>query len=207
MKNYHFSRKITVFHGRSAPEEGTLVGYGAIIETLRLPIPLPNTLSLISLKNRLYEKNGWKVLTPKYQPEDTLYKQLVFAMKYEGINLLLFKKLFLKITKTDVKEIIAIEPTGQYSRKIWFLYEWLMNEQLDIDDLSIKNFVPLLDEKLQYTIKGTRSSRHRIINNLPGTADFCPLIFKTSKLEKHISANMSDKKNTYLNSKRFTQNS
>jgi len=91
MNNNHFSRKITVFHGRSTPEEGMLVGYGAIIETLKLPVPIPETLALISQKNRRYQADGWKVLTPKYKPEDTLYKQLIFAMKYEGINLLLFK--------------------------------------------------------------------------------------------------------------------
>lgn len=198
MKNNRFSQKITVFHGRSAPEEGTLVGYGAIIDTLQLAVPLPHTLTLISLKNRRYEKDGWKVLPLKYQPEDTLYKQLVFALKYEGVNLLLFKKLFLKISRTDLKELIAIEPTGRYSRKIWFLYEWLMDDQLDIADLPIKNFIPLIDEKQQYAVKGTRSSRQRIINNLPGTVGFCPLISKTAKLEKHLSVSLSDEKNTYL---------
>ena len=86
-----FTRKISVFHGIIPPEEGYIVGYGAIIDFYQLAIPIPNVVSLISTKNRKYEKNGWMVFTPKHQPADTLYKQLVFALKYEGINLLFFK--------------------------------------------------------------------------------------------------------------------
>lgn len=198
MKNTNFSQEITVFHGRSAPETGNIAGYAAIIDALELPVPLPHTLALISKKNRRYEKDAWKVFTPKHQPEDSLYKQLVFALKYEGVNILFFKCLFSKIGSKKVKELLQIKPTGQYSRKIWFLYEWLMEKALDLPDLGIKNYVPLLDDKIQYAIKGERSPRHRIINNLPGTPGFCPLIFKTPKLETYINFNLSGKKDTYL---------
>ncbi|MEN8262761.1 MAG: Fic family protein [Nitrospirota bacterium] len=198
MKNNRFSREITVFHGQPAPERGNIAGYAAIIDKLQLPVPLPHTLALISKKTRRYEKDGWKVFTPRHQPEDSLYKQLIFALKYEGINLLFFKYLFTKLGGKEVKELLQIEPTGQYSRKIWFLYEWLMEQPLDLPDLGIKNYVPLLDDKIQYAIEGQRSPRHRIINNIPGTPGFCPLIFKTPKLEACIHSNLSDKKDNYL---------
>lgn len=59
--------------------------------------------------------------------------------------------------------------------------------------------MPLVDEKLQYAISdGYKSSRHRIINNLPGTVDFCPLIFKTPRLENYIGQNLAAQKNRYL---------
>jgi len=193
MNNKRFSQEISVFHGRMAPEKGFLVGYGAIIDEYDLSVPLPNDLSLISMKKRQYKEPGWQVYTPRHKPEDTLYKQLVFALKYEGINLLLLKKLFEVLSEEQQTELVLEEPLGQYSRRIWFLCEWLLQIKLNIDDLSTGNFVPLIDEKLQYAIEGTRSSRHRIINNLPGSIDFCPLIHKTSKLESYISANLSDK--------------
>ena len=198
MKNKRFLKKTGIFHGRSAPEEGILTGYGAIIEAFALSVPLPTRLALISAKKRLYNNEQWQVFPLSYKPEDTLYKQLVFALKYEGVNLLVFKKLFEKLTKKEIIEILAQEPLGQYSRKIWFLYEWLFNEKLRIPDLNRGNPVRLIDEKLQYAVQGESSSRHRIINNLPGTPGFCPLIFKTEKLETHINANLSDKKNDYL---------
>jgi hypothetical protein len=123
---------------------------------------------------------------------------LVFALKYEGVDLLVFKKLFECIGASTVKEILQIEPTGQYSRKVWFLYEWLMDEKLDIPDLAIKKAVPLIDEKLQYAIKGVSSPRHKIINNLPGTLNYCPIIRKTEKIEKYIQSDIRKQKSTYL---------
>lgn len=199
MKINYFSRKITIFHGRSAPEQGLLAGYGAILEAYKLPVPLPNKLSLISEKKRKYSNRDWQVFTLRHKPEDTLYKQLVFALKYEGINLLILKKLFELLEEDEISELVQIEPLGQYSRRIWFLYEWLMNKKLEITDLDRGNFIPLVNEKLQYAVKGKRSSRHRIINNLPGTREFCPLIYRTSKLDKYLSSNLSDQKNVYLN--------
>ena len=129
------------------------MGYAAIIETLKLPVPIPENIAVISEKNKKYESNGWKVFTPKHKPEESLYKQLVFALKYEGVNLLVFKKLFEKLSKKEILSLLGIEPKGLYSRKIWFLYEWLMNVKLNIPDLTIKDAVPLLDENLQFTIK------------------------------------------------------
>lgn len=50
MNNKHFSQAISVFHGRVAPESGNLVGYGAVIETLKLTVPIPNKLAFIREK-------------------------------------------------------------------------------------------------------------------------------------------------------------
>lgn len=198
MDNNCFSQEITDFRGRVAPEKGILAGYGAIIQTYNLPVPIPFGLALISLKDRKYQTEHWQVFTPRYKPDDTLYKQLVFALKYEGINLLILKKLFEVFNADEIKELVQIEPTSQYSRKIWFLYEWLLPDRLDISDLNRGNFVLLIDEKTQFAIGGKRSSRHRIINNLPGTPEFCPLISKTEKLNQYVASDFQGQKNSYL---------
>ena len=198
-QNTSFSIRIPAFHGRKLPEAGVIVGYAALIENLELPVPIPTVITLISDKNKKYTVEGWHVLTPKHKPEETLYKQLVFALKYEGIHLLFFKKLFEKLETEEVIALLKIEPTGIYSRKIWFLYEWLLNQKLAIPDLTIKKAIPLVDEKLQYAIAGVSSPRHRIINNLPGTLQFCPLIRKTEKLKNAIESNIGKQKSAYLN--------
>jgi Fic family protein len=199
--NTFFTQKRTVFHGQMAPEEGTIAGYAAIIDVLKLETPLPNRLMLISQKNKKYEQEGWTVFPVRYQPENSLYKQLVFALKYEGVNLLALKKAFEKLRVTEIVNLLQIEPTGQYSRKIWFLYEWLLQKQVPIADIQVKSYVQLVDNKLQFALnEGKKSSRHRILNNLPGTTGFCPLIFKTKKLVEYINSDLAVKKSDYLKS-------
>lgn len=199
MKYKSFSQRISIFRGKFTPEEAILVGYGAVIDKYKLQMPLPGKLSLISEKRKSYEDENWKVYSSRNIFEDTLYKHLVFAIKNEGINLLFFKKLYEKLKEKEVLKLFSEEPTGIYTRKMWFLYEWLMNKKLDISDLSIKNYTMLIDDKKQYAISpGERSKRHRIVNNLPGNRDFCPLITKTEKLEKYITSNFSEEKNNYL---------
>ena len=196
--NTQYSYRIPHFHGRTLPEPGCIAGYAAIITALDLPVPPPDQVAIISERNKQYRENGWLVFPPKYRPEESLYRHLVFALKYEGINLLLFKKLFLALDQSQILELLRIEPTGQYSRKIWFLYEWLMDEKLDIPDLKIKNPIPLIDEKLQYAIPGKSSPRHRIINNLPGIREFCPLIRKTDLLVAEQKADWSQQKQSLM---------
>lgn len=199
MGSNSFSLRISVFHGRKAPEEALLVGYGALIEKLKLAVPLPNRLALISAKNRQYTTDEWLVLTPRHEPADTLYKQLVFALKYEGINLLFFKKLFETLPDDAIKQLIQLEPNGQYSRKIWFLYEWLFQRKIDVPNLDKGKFVQLIDDDLQYSSPiSINSSRHRIKNNLPGTVDFCPLIAKTEKLKNYTAKNTAENINAVV---------
>ncbi|MFZ4572434.1 MAG: Fic family protein [Bacteroidales bacterium] len=200
MKNIKaISQEISAFHGRTAPEQGTIVGYGAIIDALKLPVPIPSRLVLISKKRRQYTTDGWVVLTPRHQPEENLYAHLVFALKYEGVNLLLFKKLFEKLKTGDVEGWIVKEPQSRYGRRIWFLYEWLMQKQLPVPDLREGNYVPLIDEMQQYASpKSTNSSRHRIKNNLTGNVNFCPLVCRTAKLERYIAENLANKTSIIL---------
>lgn len=200
LKSKHYSQKISVFRGRQTPEICTIVGYGSVINALNLPVPLPAKLAVISEKHRQYQTEEWLVFTPRHTPKDTLFGQLVFALKYEGINLLLFKKLFETVEASEFESFIIEEPQSQYSRKIWFMYEWLMQTRLNIPDLKEGNYVPLVDEDLQYAIsKGINSNRHRVRNNLPGTIDFCPMISKTTKLRTYIDENLSEKTTGLIN--------
>jgi hypothetical protein len=194
-----FSLQLSVFHGRAVPEEGVIVGYGAIIEAYQLAAQIPAKLAFISTKNRQFESDEWKVYSSRYLPEESLYKHITFALKYEGVDLLVFKKLFEVLKETELEEMIRQEIHGQYSRRIWFLYEWLMETKLNIQDLKTGNLVPLIDEKIQYAIDGVSSPRHKVMNNLPGTQNYCPLIRKTEKLENYIQSDIRTKKSTYLN--------
>lgn len=193
-----FSQIVTVFHERAVPEEGHIVGYGAILYFYTLLAPLPDRLALISQKHKQYETEEWMVFTPRHMPEDSLKGHLVFALKYEGIDLYILKKLFEKISAEEIRALISNEPTGQYSRKLWFLYEWLMDSQLELPDLTTGNYIDLVDEKLQFGGIAESSKRHRVRNNLPGVREFCPLVRRTPLLEKFVQQDLSGKIKTIM---------
>lgn len=187
------SRRETIFHGFPTLEEGaSLAGYAALIDAHNLKVPTPDNLCAIGTKHKKYMHEHWQIFTPRHKPEDTLYGHLTFALKYEGIDLALLNALFQTIKAKELESIIRSEPTGSYSRRLWFLWEWLRGEELDIPDATTGNFVPIVNGKLQYTGKMIPSRRHRINNNLPGTHDFCPLIRKTETLERFIGEKLSE---------------
>lgn len=204
----HFSSNAPIFRGESKPIQGWVVGYVAIIEKLSLQIPYPSVKTMVSEKNQKFETESWKVFPFKYLPEDNkknskveaLYNHLVFALKYEGVNLLVFAKLSEILSPKEILELVSIEPLGQYSRRIWFLLEWVSGKQINgKSDIAKKSYVPVIDEKLQFAVNGIKSSRHLVINNLPGTNRFCAIISRTKKLENHLSSNYVD-----INKKQLT---
>ncbi len=191
--NNNFSGSVTVFHGLLLPEEGIPAGYTAIIDAFQLPAPFPYVKMAIGLKHKIVQKMGWHLLTPRHQPEHTLRGHLEFALKYEGVDLCVLKKLFEVIDTREIEEIVQETVTGSYSRRIWFLYEWLMGTQLNLPDVKRGNYVMVIDPIQQLAVLGERSKRHRVVNNLPGTPEFCPLVKNTVHVHTYLSMDLKTK--------------
>ncbi len=197
----HFSQIQSSFHGTSLPETGaSLSGYAALIATYDLKVPLPGKLAIISPKHKRYETDNWAVFTPRYKPKDTLGGHLIFALRHEGLDLAVLKALFRALEAGELEKIIQAEPTGKYARRLWFLYEWLLDRRLDLPDTKVTNYVDALDPRMQYPGPSTRSRRHRVCNNLPGVRNFCPLISRTEKLDALIAAGLGKKTKESLGS-------
>lgn len=194
----HFSNNAPIIRGEAKPFPGWWVGYAAIIEKYALAMPLPLLKAMVSEKNHQLKTADWIVLPAAYLPQDhgglsrmeALFNHLVFALKYEGVDLLLFSKLHAQLSSEELLALVNIEPTGQYARRIWFLLEWVSGSPIEgKSNISKKSYVPVLDEKLQFGVSGVKSVRHLVWNNLPGSSKFCALIRKTAKLENHLSKN------------------
>ena len=179
-----FSGPVTVFRERPLPETGTPAGYAALIDRYGLAAPLPRTLSAIGRHHRVLERDGWRMLTPRHAPSADLEGHLTFALKYEGLDLTVLNRLFRAVGAAAIEKLVRAKRTGSYARRIWFLYEWLIGARLDLPDLDIGTYVPVVDPERQWAAEGQNSPRHRVRNNLPGTPEFCPLVFRTRALEE-----------------------
>lgn len=190
---YPFSGPVTVFQERRLPERATLAGYSAMIDAWRLAVPLPRTLSATGERHRIVEEAGWRIMTPRHAPRPTLEGHLTFALKYEGLDLAVLKRLFLATGPEPIEAIVRNRPTGSYARRIWFLYEWLTGGHLDLPDATAGRYAPVLDPEIQWGVEGRTESRYRVRNNLPGTPAFCPLVFRTQALERFVSLNLAQR--------------
>lgn len=181
-----FSQSVNKFRNESLPEPGIPVGYAAIIERYALQVPAGRTFAAIAKRHHPLSTPSWRMFTPRYTPDPTLDAQLVFALRYEGIDLLVLAQLFRQTGPEPIADIVRQSPTGAYARRIWFLYEWLTGQQVELPDAGRVKAIPVVDPDLQYGLaEGDVSARHRVINNLPGTRAFCPMIRRTQILDAY----------------------
>lgn len=127
-----------------------------------------------------YGASKRKILPGSKKIIDTPYNHMVQAIKYQGIRLHFFAAIFKNIDVQEFTQFISEMPNSKYNRVLWFLFEWLTEEKLDLPDLTSGNYVQLFESDFYYTISdGDRDKRTRVINNALGTNEFCPTIRKT----------------------------
>ncbi len=189
-----FSRPVTHLRGRPLPEPGVPAGYGALIERFELAVPLPPRLAAIATRHHPASTPGWSMLTPRHAAGPGLGAQLAFALKWEALDLGVLAALFKVVAPGDVSEIVRATPTGAVARRVWFLYEWLTRRQLDVPDAGKVRSVLVVDPRRQVALReGTLSPRHRVVDNLPGTRGFCPMVRWTPALEAAVAKRLDER--------------
>ena len=128
----------------------------------------------------------------KYAPEETVLEHLVFSLKYDDIDLGFLKAVFEKTPNDDIVSYIFNSPSGKYAQKIDFLYEFLIDQELNIDATISGNYTKLLNESKYFTGKAIKNPKWKIHNNLLGTPDFCPLVRGTVALNEIIEWNVTN---------------
>ena len=178
--------------------ESRPAGYAYLLEKLGLVgIPHWHTSFVSSSgahKSKVQDGAVEDIYPIKYWPGEKVGEHLEFALKYDGVSLGLLARIFENVSQDALIEYIKSKPTGKYARRIWFFYEFLTGKQLPIDTITSGNYVDALDEEEYYTIQnGEKSPRHRIVNNLLGPREFCPLVRRTEKLSQLDSSDLREK--------------
>ncbi|TXD38645.1 Fic family protein [Lujinxingia vulgaris] len=172
------------------PENASPAGYVALIHGLGLSVPPPRRLFATDERYSVREEGRWTLMTPRHVPATTLEGHLTFALRYEGVDLGLLKAVFKAVGPEAIAAIVRGTPTGIYARRLWFLYEWLTQEPLDLPNAERGNYVDAIDPAMQLTIASTNSRRHRVRNNLPGTPGFCPLVYRSEKVASFLGSDL-----------------
>ena len=189
-QQHRFSHSVTVFREQRLPVTATPAGYAALIDAYELRVPLPRTLCATGERHRFLAQAGWRIYSPRHVPPPSLGGHLTFALKHEGLDLAVLKRLFLATGPAPIEAIVRAAPTGAYARRVWFLYEWLTGRRLDLPSADRGAYPPVVDPKLQFPAAAENSTRHRVKNNLPGVPGFCPLVSRTESLDRFIELDL-----------------
>ncbi|WP_226895848.1 Fic family protein [Polymorphobacter sp. PAMC 29334] len=182
------SQSVNDFHELPLAEAGTPAGYAALISRYDLAVPLPARLTAIAQRHHPVSTDRWLMQTPRHAPGNDLAEQLTHALRYEGVDLAVLSALFGVIDPADIAAIVAAAPTGAYARRIWFLYEWQTGLRLHVPDAGKIRLVPAINAVQQLALaEGEPSPRHRVLNNLPGTPAFCPMVRRTPTIDAYVA--------------------
>lgn len=159
------------------------------MEELELQVPMPAVRSSVGpgqRKTRVEQEAVYEQY-PRSYATDGLFENLKFAMRYEPIDLGVLKAAFAKIDATEIELWVTSETTGIYTRKLWYLYELLTGQVLDVPDVAPTGYADLLNSKLQLTGSTVRIRRQRINDNLLGNKNYCPMVRLTDALKDSIA--------------------
>jgi hypothetical protein len=168
------------------------IGYAKAIADYDLAVLPPHQLSsCAAIAGKHVESKGGRefVTYPNaYDPGPSLCDHLEFALKHEGVSLEVLAALFRAVEQGPFEDELCrhlqARPTGQNTRRLWFLYEFLTGRQLPLEDVTQGNYVELLDPKRYYTAAPVNSRRHRVRDNLLGNVNFCPMVRRTPALRE-----------------------
>jgi len=120
----------------------------------------------------------------RFLPDASIAEHLKFSLKYEIVHLEFFARVFQAAGPQPFEQWIRREPTGTYARRVGFLYEWLTGLRLDVQDTPSGNYVDALDSG-DYLVasRATNIPRWRVRDNMPGTADFCPVVHRSPAVQ------------------------
>jgi hypothetical protein len=188
---------LAVFQERTVPAGSRLAGWAALVRALNIAAPVrrPSCVSEQHIKGSQREEGGWTVYDKRYWPGETMADHLGFALRHEDIDLLIFRRLCDAAPTEAFADMVRASPTGNPSRRAWFLYEHLTGRTLPVDHAPATGLaaVDLLEPDRYFTGAPRLSRRHRIRDNLLGTGRFCPVIRRTKALTEFIGLDLSAK--------------
>ena len=171
------------------------VGQAWLLRNLGLAVPHPSIESYIVAGARRTESRGGRTieLYPKrYAPRDSVVAHLRFALRHEAFDLGVLVAALREIEPAELEAWVRAQPTGAFSRRIWFLYETFTGRTLDLEDARAGNYVAALDPRRHVAARRRNSRRHRVADNLLGGPGLCPTVRLTPELQGAMNSGLDE---------------
>lgn len=178
------------------PTGTRLAGWAALVRALNVQAPVrnPSAVSEQHIRGSRRQEQDWSVFDKRYWPGEDFTAHLIFALRHEPIDLLILKRVFEAVPPDLVQDMVRSAPTGIPSRRAWMYFELLTGKTLDVAGLSpTLPAIDLLDPEAYFTGAPKLSRRHKVRENLLGTARFSPMIRRTGRLKEFLGRDLGGK--------------
>lgn len=178
------------------PTGTRLAGWAALVRALNVQAPVrnPSAVSEQHIRGSRRQEQDWSVFDKRYWPGEDFTAHLIFALRHEPIDLLILKRVFEAVPPDLVQDMVRSAPTGIPSRRAWMYFELLTGKTLDVAGLSpTLPAIDLLDPEAYFTGAPKLSRRHKVRENLLGTARFSPMIRRTGRLKEFLDRDLGGK--------------
>ena len=165
------------------------VGYQHLVETYALDLPpllRPGRVASVSaMQPAVQGERGTATRYPHSMwPGNELMDHLRFALQHEGVHPGVLHALAQRV---DVSALIARHAlqhgTQTLHRRLAFMHTFLTDEAVPLPVSEAQRYVDMANGRLQFVLsRGKRDRRYRVRNNLLGSREFCPQVFKTTEL-------------------------
>jgi len=187
---------VQVFQEKTAPPGARLSGWAALVRALNVQAPVrqPSVVSERHIRGSRRQEAEWSVFDKRYWPGEDFAAHLSFALRHEPIDLLILKQVFEGASANAVQQFVRSAPTGVPNRRAWMFYELLTGRTLDVPELAATlTAIDLLDPEAYFIGAPKSSRRHKVRENLLGTARFSPVIRRTDRLKAFIERRLGEK--------------
>jgi len=172
----------------------TSVGYAYLLECADITaLPLQVSARVMPVTKVQLIDNA--LATPaSLKPSDKILDHILFALKYEDLNLQILSQALLKVSSEELLECYESAPMGRYIRITCLLWEHFHQQLLPrITDLTRGNYISLLDPERFITANNQTNKRWRVHINLIGSLDYSITVKRTDRLEKALALNTLQK--------------
>ena len=167
------------------------IGYAFIKDQMQLNVFDPSPTAIVSAKVYKVKMEESLLLVPsKVAPVSAdPIEHLLFAIKYEGVNLQILSQALQQIEANSVLQALEKAPSGAYIRKLAFLWECFNRSELNFKSPAT-NYIDLFDSKKYVTTRGIKNQKWHVIFNGLGSLNYCPIVRRTQRIEEFLKGNI-----------------
>ncbi|MGI4858788.1 MAG: Fic family protein [Janthinobacterium lividum] len=177
----------------------TTVGYAHLQTQLEHPtLPLVHPANLRPVSRMLDTPDELQIPRAVAPKSDDAIDHLLFALRYEGIELPILAEAMRTISAADLIDRLRKSPSSIFVRKACYLWEWLSGNELTDLPAVAGPYGNLFDPDKYVTGAKRRCAKWRIDFNGLGSARYCPTVRLTPAIRAGLNGDVLGKTHAFL---------